>query len=97
MRPCDVDDLTLAELSGILTESNKREQELQHAEWERIRWLGAVLLAPYAGKGKTIKPKDLITFPWEETKPDIAPQVQERLKEIGDKWDEEIKRRYGLS
>lgn len=97
MRPCDVDDLTLAELSGVLTESNKREQELQQAEWERVRWLGAIMLAPYAGKGKTIKPKDLIQFPWEDKAPDINPEKEARLKEIGDKWDEEIKRRYGLS
>ena len=35
-------------------------------DWERTRWLGMMILQPHMKKGKRIKPKDLIRFPWEK-------------------------------
>ena len=35
-------------------------------EWERTRWLCAVLLQPHRKKGTSIKPTDLIKFEWEK-------------------------------
>jgi len=40
------------------------EQEKQ--EWERVRWLAAVLLQPHAKKGTRIKPTDIAKFPWDK-------------------------------
>jgi hypothetical protein len=81
----------------VLEVANDLEEERQRAEWERIRWLAAILLSPHTAKGKTIKPDDLIVFPWEKPAPKIDPEKQARLDQIGDKWDEEIKKRYGVS
>tara|TARA_R110002012_G_scaffold13648_4_gene57973 strand:- start:3984 stop:4199 length:216 start_codon:yes stop_codon:yes gene_type:complete len=35
-------------------------------EWERTRWLCAVLLQPHRKKGTSIKPTDIIRFDWEK-------------------------------
>ena len=42
------------------------EERRQQSEWERMRWLGALLLSPHAKKGQSIKPQDIATFPWEK-------------------------------
>ena len=42
------------------------EERRQQSEWERARWLGALLLSPHAKKGQSIKPQDIATFPWEQ-------------------------------
>ena len=47
---------------------NKAEEAKSRDEWERIRWQTSVLLSPHMKKGSKLKPKDLITFPWEESK-----------------------------
>lgn len=93
----ELKDCTLTELAILSEESSRLEMEREKSEWERSRWMCAVLLAPYSGKGKTIKPKDLTVFPWEkgeDTKAD--PEREKRLKEIGDRWDAEMKKRYGI-
>lgn len=74
-----------------------REEEQERAEWERIRWLAAVLLSPHARKGKTIQPRDLAVFPWEKqerTTQDNEAAAQRRA-ELFAKWDEEMKIRHG--
>ena len=38
----------------------------QRFEWERTRWLCAVLLQPHRKKGTSIKPYDIIKFDWEK-------------------------------
>lgn len=43
----------------------KERDEIERANWERIRWQTCYLLSPHSGK-KKIKPADLITFPWEK-------------------------------
>ena len=45
-------------------------------EWERTRWLCAVLLQPHRKKGTSIKPTDLIKFEWE--KKDKKTNLKER-------------------
>lgn len=41
------------------------EHETQ-TKWETSRWMAAVVIAPHTKK--TMKPRDLITFPWENKK-----------------------------
>ena len=58
-------------LRGITlkAEGHRRAVEMrERSEWERARWLAAIMIAPYAPKGKTIKPSDIARFPWEESK-----------------------------
>lgn len=38
-------------------------------DWERTRWLGMMIMQPHMKKGKRIKPKDLMVFPWEKKEP----------------------------
>jgi hypothetical protein len=38
----------------------------QKLEWERVRWLGTIILQPHMKKGRTLKPTDLIKFEWEK-------------------------------
>lgn len=42
------------------------EERAEREEWERVRWLASVSLAPHAKKGHSIKPGDLLPFPWEK-------------------------------
>lgn len=37
--------------------------EREYMDWERTRTLAAWLLQPHVGKGKTVKPTDLISLP----------------------------------
>tara|TARA_R110000744_G_scaffold139964_3_gene251123 strand:- start:2126 stop:2407 length:282 start_codon:yes stop_codon:yes gene_type:complete len=57
---------------------NDLENMRQRQEWERCRWQTAYLLNPHTGKGKTIKPTDLIEFEWDKTKSEVD---FEKLKE----------------
>lgn len=48
--------------------------------WERTRMLAAIMLQPYASKGRTLRPGDIMHFPWDgathET-PRTAPLTRE--------------------
>ena len=49
-------------MDGFYELENIREK----SEWERVRWSTTLLLNIHLGKGKSIKPRDLIEFEWEE-------------------------------
>ena len=62
----------------------------QQFEWERARWQTTLLLNVHTAKGKSIKPKDLIEFPWETDNPKPTKRsLSEVDKSIFDKWDKE--------
>ena len=62
----------------------------QQFEWERARWQTTLLLNVHTAKGKSIKPKDLIEFPWENDNPKLTKRsLTEVDKSIFDKWDKE--------
>ena len=42
------------------------ENMRQRSDWERTRWSTCLLLNIHLGKGKSIKPTDLIQFEWEQ-------------------------------
>ena len=50
-------------MDGFYELENIRER----SEWERVRWSTTLLLNIHLGKGKSIKPKDLISFDWDKT------------------------------
>tara|TARA_R110002124_G_scaffold262960_2_gene429152 strand:- start:5333 stop:5602 length:270 start_codon:yes stop_codon:yes gene_type:complete len=50
-------------MDGFYELENIRER----SEWERVRWSTTLLLNIHLGKGKSLKPKDLISFDWDKT------------------------------
>lgn len=68
--------------------SNKQFELEQQVEWERVRWQTTLLLNVHTAKGKNLKPKDLIVFPWETAIKEIK-ELTETDKQLFDKWDKE--------
>ena len=67
-------------------------------DWDRARWMAAISLQPHMSKGKTLKPQDLITFPW-EIRPTAAAPVDKAAeeaarRELFAKWDAEMKSQW---
>jgi hypothetical protein len=69
---------------------NNQFEIKQQFEWERVRWQTTLLLNVHTAKGKSIKPKDLIEFPWETDNPKPTKRsLSEVDKSIFEKWDKE--------
>jgi len=70
---------------------NNQFEIQEQTQWERIRWQTTLLLNVYTAKGKSLKPKDLIEFPWENpTKKETKRNLTNTDKSIFDKWDKEL-------
>tara|TARA_R100000664_G_scaffold22873_1_gene32398 strand:- start:53 stop:346 length:294 start_codon:yes stop_codon:yes gene_type:complete len=44
---------------------NDLEEMRQRSDWLRTRWSTCLLLNIHMGKGKSLKPRDLVIFDWE--------------------------------
>lgn len=64
--PTSFYDMTFADFQLAAEGFYNLEERRQQTEWERTRWLGALLLSPHSKPGKSIKPHDIATFPWEK-------------------------------
>ena len=42
------------------------EETRERHQWERQRWLATVLLQPHTKKGTSLKPTDIVKFPWDK-------------------------------
>jgi hypothetical protein len=82
--------MTLREVIIAMQGYNNQFEIEQQFEWERARWQTTLLLNVHTAKGKSIKPKDLIEFPWEtdNLKP-TKRSLSEVDKSIFEKWDKE--------
>lgn len=70
---------------------NNQFEQQEQVQWERIRWQTTLLLNVHTAKGKSLKPKDLIEFPWENTtKKETKRNLTNTDKTIFDKWDKEL-------
>lgn len=70
---------------------NNQFEIIEQFQWERIRWQTTLLLNVHTAKGRSLKPKDLIEFPWENSvKKEINRPLTNNDKTIFDKWDKEI-------
>lgn len=69
--------------TSLRIEGFRRKEEREYrADWERARWMAAVFVQPYATKGKTIRPTDLMKFPWEKQEARLlTPAEIERIRE----------------
>jgi hypothetical protein len=82
--------MTLREVIIAMQGYNNQFEIEQQFEWERARWQTTLLLNVHTAKGKSIKPKDLIEFPWETDNPKPTKRsLSEVDKSIFDKWDKE--------
>ena len=75
------------------------ESRRDRGEWERVRWQSALILNMFAKKGKTIKPTELVVFPWEETPgsappPPVVLSAEEQAKRFA-KYDKKMRERWG--
>jgi hypothetical protein len=82
--------MTVREVIIAMQGYNNQFEIEQQFEWERARWQTTLLLNVHTAKGKSIKPKDLIEFPWETDNPKPTKRsLTEVDKSIFDKWDKE--------
>lgn len=58
--------MTIREILNAQKGYIDRETHRYRAEWERARWMAAVMVSPYSKGNKKIKPSDIVTFPWEK-------------------------------
>lgn len=59
-------DMLLSEFLLAADGFYELEQTREQQQWERTRWLAAVVLQPHAKKGTRIKPTDIAKFPWDK-------------------------------
>lgn len=78
-------DMTFGELSLALEANRETAEMLQRFEWERTRWLATIFMQPHLKKGRKLRPKELMQFPWEKPKRNkdnlTTEQLFERIKE----------------
>ena len=75
-------DLTPREFNNRLAGFFELQQVNQRMEWERCRWQTCYLLQPHSGKGKKIKPTDLIRFDWDKKDKKIKKLTAQELKQM---------------
>ena len=71
--------MTFGEISLALDANRENEEMRERMEWERTRWLGSMILQPHLKKGRKLRPKDLMQFPWERPKQNALNLTQEEL------------------
>lgn len=78
-------DATPRELENALKGFFNLHDIKERHHWERERWSTLMLLNIQIPKGKKLKPKDLIEFPWERkvTGPKLS---KEEAKKILSRW-----------
>ena len=95
--PGDFWDMHLKSVITVIEARSETMTADRQDAWERARWIAAVGLQPHMGKGKTIKPQDLITFPWEvQAAPAAVDKAAEEAarRELFAKWDAEMKSQW---
>ena len=71
--------MTFGEISLALDANRESEEMRERMEWERTRWLGSMIMQPHLKKGRKLRPKDLMQFPWEKPKQNALNLTQEEL------------------
>ncbi len=78
--------LDMVEFNYIMEAWQKRRDEEEKAEWERMRMLASICISPHVKHAPS--PQKLLPFPWEKKKPKVEhPKVS---KEDARKRFEEI-------
>ena len=84
MAPSEFWRMTPPETWVAINGYNDKYESDFHREWERIRWLGAIVARGWS-KDK-VDPKTLLPFPWEKEGSESTPErIEELRKEMG--WE----------
>lgn len=62
----DFSALTPAQFDAIYAEWRSEQDNKNKGRWEQTRYLMWAILKPYSKK-KTLKPTDILSFPWDKT------------------------------
>ena len=80
----------------IMQGKSEAQTDAERSAWEQTRWLGYVVLQPHLKKGSSMKPTDLIKFPWENKPKATDPEREKRRAERFAKWDADLRKKSGL-
>lgn len=73
--------MTVQEFSLMMDGYVQEKEEQLRQDWDRARWLAAVLLSPHTKKGQRIQPTDLASFPWDNTNTSKVTKAQQEFGE----------------
>jgi hypothetical protein len=84
MSMIDFERCTPTEFYAVYENWSRRQEQSEHAKWDRIRMVCMSILQPYSKKNLT--PRDVLVFPWEEdddvnkatTRQETAAEIQTR-------------------
>lgn len=76
---------------------NKQKEAETRTSWEQTRWLGAIILQPHLGKGKSLKLQDLIQFDWEKDSNPVKRVLSPEQIEWRKRMDDFMKKQSGLA
>lgn len=81
MSLCDFEQCTPSEFQTIFDQWQKQTESLEHASWERTRFMCMSILQPYSKK--VLTPKDVMAFPWdnEQSSEEEKPKKEELTRE----------------
>ena len=89
LTPSALWSMTFGELSLALEANRETAEMRERFEWERTRWLATIFMQPHLKKGRKLRPKDLMLFPWERPKRNqhnlTQKELIQRIKER-DEW-----------
>ena len=75
----------------------KQKESETRTSWEQTRWLGAIMLQPHLGKGKSLKLTDLIQFDWEKDIKPVKRVLTPEQIEWRKRMDEFMKKQSGIA
>lgn len=73
--------MTVQEFALMMDGYVEEKEEQLRQDWDRARWIAAVLLSPHTQKGKRIQPTDLARFPWDKTDTKKVTKAQQEFGE----------------
>ena len=91
LTPDSLYNFTFREFSNAVRGRCKSQEQFDRSNWERVRWQTALLLNVHTKKGASINPKDLATFPWEESNKKNPGQGWSQLMALATEQDGEIR------
>lgn len=82
-------DTTMRSLFNRIEGYYEMMERQEQGHWERVRWQSALIMQMFAKKGRRVKLKDLMVFPWEQEQAPPRPEPRKLTpEEIREKFAE---------